>query len=132
MLGCGVGDSANPPVVDQEPARFELAIADRNVDGGDRTLRVLQGQQIELVWTVDEPVTIHVHGYDLELALEPGSDRVQSFLADATGRFAITAHGFVKAASDGHAHDHESDPHHGPSKDAELEPTLLYLEVHPR
>jgi hypothetical protein len=132
VLGCGAGDSANPPVADQEPARFELSIADRNVGDGERTLRVLQGQQIEFIWSVDEPVTIHVHGYDLELALEPGSARVQSFVADATGRFAVTAHGFAKAASDGHAHDHGSDHDHGPSVDAETEPTLLYLEVHPR
>jgi hypothetical protein len=132
MLGCGAGDLADPPVGDQEPARFELAIADRTIEGGVRTLRVLRGQQIELVWSVHEPVTIHVHGYDLELALEPGATRVQSFVADATGRFAITAHGFAKAAPDGHAHDQESDPHHRSSSDAETEPTLAYLEVHPR
>ena len=131
-LGCGVGDSANSPVADQEFARFELSIADRSVAGGERTLRVLQGQQIELVWSVSEPVTVHVHGYDLELALEPGSAQVQRFVADATGRFSVTAHGFAKPASDGHAHDDGADHNHGSIKDPEAEPTLVYLEVHPR
>lgn len=131
--GCSRDDSADTaPATEPEAVRFDVAIVDGDVDGGDRTLRILQGQQVELAWTVDAPVTVHVHGYDLELKLEPGRPRVQRFVAHATGRFPVTAHGFAKEASAGHAHDHESDHVHDSGQDEAAEPTLVYLEIHPR
>ena len=92
--------------------RIELAIQNRSLGIKDNTLRVTEGNTIELVWTTDEAVELHLHGYDIELNVPETEPAVMTFEAHATGRFPITSHGF---GSDDH----------GPQ-------TLLYLEVHPR
>ena len=115
--GAAEGAASEPPA-----ARFELSISNRTVKSPE-TLRVVQGQLVELVWTSDQPVTVHVHGYDLEFEVEPGMSRSQTFIAEVTGRFPVTVHGLREAAEAAHAdHPHTPDSH---------ELTLVYLEVHP-
>lgn len=92
--------------------RIELAIQNRSLGIEDSTLRVTEGNRIELVWTTDEAVELHLHGYDIELNVLESEPAVMAFEAHATGRFPITSHGF---GDDDHGHQ-----------------TLLYLEVHPR
>ena len=92
--------------------RIELAIHNRSLDIEENTLRVTEGDKIELVWTTDEAVELHLHGYDIELDVPVAEPAVMAFEAYATGRYPITSHGFG-----GHDHGHQ---------------TLLYLEVHPR
>ena len=92
--------------------RIELAIENRSLQLQDDTLRVTEGDTVELVWTTDEDVELHLHGYDIELNVSTDAAAVMAFEAHATGRFPITSHGF------GDSHDGHQ--------------TLLYLEVHPR
>jgi hypothetical protein len=95
-----------------EPAgtrSFDLAISGGRLASGARTLRVQQGDQVSLRWTSDRPITLHLHGYDLELEIEPGVAAAMQFEARATGRFPVEIH----QPGGRHA-------------------TLLYLEVHPR
>jgi methionine-rich copper-binding protein CopC len=89
------------------PRVIDLAIAKRALPPGQRLLRLRQGEEITLRFTTDEPLTIHVHGYDLERAVRPGVASVLIFQAGVAGRFAISMHGA-------------------------REVTLGYLEVHPR
>ncbi len=101
------------------PARtFDLRIEQRRLAGSADTLRVVQGERIELRWTSDEVTTVHLHGYDLETAVSPGAPAAMSFEAYATGRFPIVAHGFGKRGASPTA--------------TRQEKTLLYLEVYPR
>jgi len=93
----------------------QLRIVRRRIENGGGTLRFTVGDGIVLRWTTDEATTVHLHGYDLTLALEPGVERRMRFRADATGRFPIGAHGFG------------GDVANGPHREA----VLLYLEVHP-
>ncbi len=81
---------------------------------GDNVARVTQGDAVTLRWSTDEAVSVHLHGYDLELAIAPGAPTEMNLEAFATGRFPVTSHGFG-----GHGHD-------------DMETVLLYLEVHPR
>ena len=104
-------DTARAGDASPELQRFVLEIRDRAVQHDGDVIRVTQGQQVELVWTSDEPVQLHLHGYDIEFDVEPGTATSRSFKAHATGRFPITSHGFGD-----HQHGHQ---------------TLLYLEVHP-
>ncbi|MGH8496562.1 MAG: hypothetical protein ACREVN_10560 [Gammaproteobacteria bacterium] len=90
--------------------RIEIAIEQRAVADDARVVRVTQGDRLELVWTTDETVQLHLHGYDIELEVTPDVPAVMSLTAHATGRFPVTSHGF----GGGHGHD-----------------TLLYLEVYP-
>jgi len=75
-----------------------------------RVIAVRHGDDVTLRWTADKPTEIHLHGYDLAVNLRPGAPTPMHFTAKSAGRFAIEAHGL------------------GPS----MEPTLGYLEVHPR
>jgi hypothetical protein len=95
---------------------LHLRIAARKVQNAPDAIRVMAGDRIELRWTTDEATTVHVHGYDLELRLDPAAERTLRIEATATGRFPISAHGFG-AATD---------------KRAQREVVLVYLEVHPR
>lgn len=95
------------------PRIIELRISDGNIVG-EGTIRISQGEDVELRWTTDEPLDIHLHGYDIEKMLVPGEDAGMNFKAYATGRFPITVHG-----SPG-SHDH-----------GDGERTLAYLEVYP-
>ncbi len=95
---------------------FELRIEKGKLAPGAKTLRAVEGEQVTLRWVSDEPTTVHLHGYDVELALVPETPRTMSFQAYATGRFPITLHGGARAGRPG----------------AHKERTLLFLEVHPR
>jgi hypothetical protein len=77
---------------------------------------VKQGDTVTLRWTADEPVAIHLHGYEIEKTIKPEAPTVFSFKVHATGRFSITAHGFGAQAHGGG---------HGDT-------VLIYLEVLPR
>jgi hypothetical protein len=57
---------------------------------------------------------LHLHGYDIELKVEPGRAAEMAFTAHATGRFPVSVH--VPAAGGGHTHD----------------PPLIHVEVQPR
>lgn len=102
----GAPDEGDPGV-----HRFSLEIRDRHVQIEGNVIRVNRGDRVELAWTADERVTLHLHGYDLEFEVVPGEPAVREFEAHATGRFPVTSHGFGD----------EHGGHH----------TLLYLEVYP-
>ena len=92
--------------------RIDVTIEQRKIKG-ENVIRVTQGEIVELVWHVDEPASLHLHGYDIEFEVAPDEPTVIRLTAHATGRFPVTSHGF----GGGHDHGHA---------------TLLYLEVYPR
>jgi len=92
-----------------EPRVIELRIDGGVLPADRRVIRVAQGDELTLRWTTDAPVTLHLHGYDVERRVLPGTPTTMTFRARATGRFPITIH--------------------GPQKGGEA--TLGYLEVHP-
>jgi hypothetical protein len=95
-----------------QPLRFTIAVKARLVEPAMRTLRARQGDSIELAFSTDEPLELHLHGYDLTLRVEPGKAAALKFQAKLAGRFPIEAH-----AAPGAKHRHAN---------------LLYLEVYPR
>lgn len=96
------------------PREVALSIARRKPEGGVRTVRVARGEVIALRVRADEAMTIHIHGYDVELRVEPGATAAVTLTAAIVGRFPVTAH-----------------LHGAPAGRKAPEPTLLYLEVHP-
>ena len=109
---CGVVHAQSPEAASQV---IQLKIMAGKVlgpmvdDAG--VVRISEGQDVDIRWVTDSPLEIHLHGYDIETKLEPGSETGMEFNAYATGRFPITVHG---------SHDH-----------GEGERTLAYLEVYP-
>jgi FtsP/CotA-like multicopper oxidase with cupredoxin domain len=116
VIGLVLGLAAPTPVKAQgagqtagEGRRFEVEFRNGHVASGLRTLRAMRGDRVEISWTSDRPVTLHLHGYDIEVTVGPGSPQSMIFTAYATGRFPIEAH--------------ESTGAHR---------TLIHVEVHPR
>jgi hypothetical protein len=92
-----------------EPRVIELALREGRLPERQRVITVRQGDDVTLAWTTDRPVTLHLHGYDLETKATPGTPVSMRFVARATGRFPIEMHGAQGAHT-----------------------VVGYLEVHPR
>jgi FtsP/CotA-like multicopper oxidase with cupredoxin domain len=91
------------------PKVFELTIVNGRVPATGNTIRVKKGDDVELRWSSDRPMSLHLHGYDIERRVAPQSPVTMTFKARLTGRFPVSEHG--------HGGRHER--------------ALLYLEVHP-
>jgi len=95
---------------------FDLHIERGRLPENMRTIRVKQGDVVKLRCTSDRRQTLHLHGYDIELRVEPGAVADLTFTARATGRFPLHVHGPAER-SGSHAHE---------------EPPLATIEVYPR
>jgi hypothetical protein len=92
--------------------RQRKAHAERRVPPAQRVLRATEGERVELRWSADEPLALHLHGYDIETRVAPGKPAVTAFAARLTGRFPVAIH-----AEGGSKHRHGA---------------LLHVEIHPR
>jgi hypothetical protein len=96
----------------QAPVRkFDIPIAERRVPQAQRVLRATEGERIELRWTSDEALVLHLHGYDIEAIVAPGRPAVMAFTARLTGRFPVAIH------AEGTKHRHRA---------------LVHVEIYPR
>lgn len=86
---------------------MEIRLAGGKPVGAD-VVRLIQGETVTFEWQSDTAMELHLHGYDIEIMLQPGTSVTTPFRAHASGRFPLTSHG----AGHGHA-------------------ALLYIEVHP-
>ena len=81
-----------------------------------RLIRVKQRDVVKLRWGTDQPLTLHLHGYDIEQKVEAGTIAEMKFTARATGRFPVHLHDARERAG--------SHSHH--------EPPLVLIEVYPQ
>jgi len=88
---------------------FDLTIDHGRLSGGQDTIRVHQGDSVVLRWHSDRPITLHLHGYEIETRVFPGAAAETRFEAAATGRFPVHVH----------------------ASNARSETVLVYLEVYP-
>lgn len=88
---------------------FDIALTAGRAPQGYDTVRVQRGDEVELRWTSDRNIAVHLHGYDIEVRVSPGTTAVMAFRARIAGRFPVSEHA------------------HG----ARHERPLFYLEVHP-
>ncbi len=93
---------------------FDLKIERGSVPANMRLIRVKQGDSVTLRFTSDRPIALHLHGYDIEKKVEPGSVAEMKFSARATGRFPVEVHA---KAGGGSAHG---------------EAALVQIEVYPQ
>jgi hypothetical protein len=82
---------------------YALTIANGRVPDNMRLIRVKQNDVVKLEWRTDKPLTVHLHGYDIEQELKPGTVTEMTFTARATGRFPVEPH-IGRTPSGGHAH----------------------------
>jgi hypothetical protein len=93
-----------------EPQVIERVIRGGALPRGQQVIRVRQGDDVTLRWTADQVLVLHLHGYDIEAKVAPGTPATMRFHARAAGRFPIEVH----------------------AEKSGRESTLAYLEVHPR
>lgn len=103
-------DSA-APAENGNVRRFDLPITGGALAADKRRIRVNQGERVELRWTSDRPLVLHLHGYDIEARVAPDSPATMQFLAKASGRFPVEIHGGSHGGSHG---------------------VVLYFEVYPK
>src|SRR4051794_31826526 len=60
---------------------FRLVIGGQRVTNGPTVLDATRGDAITLVVSADRPGTIHLHGYERLLPVQPGSDATLAFTA---------------------------------------------------
>ena len=95
---------------------FDIKIERGRVPDTKQLIRVNEGDVVKLRWTSDQPLILHLHGYDIEKRIAAGAVTVLAFTAYATGRFPIHVHAQGTAVG-GHAHE---------------DAPLTIIEVYPR
>ena len=83
---------------------FDINIERGRVPDTMRLIRVSEGDVVRLRWTSDQPLVLHLHGYDIEKRIAAGAVTELVFTAYATGRFPIHIHE-QGAGAGGHAHE---------------------------
>lgn len=71
---------------------IDVRIENRRMVSPERFIRVTHEDMVELRITTDEPVELHLHGYDIVLVVEPGTTGSMVVDAHSAGRFPITNH----------------------------------------
>jgi hypothetical protein len=71
---------------------FTIAVNAGQVVSGGGVLRVKQGAAVVIRVTSDRADELHLHGYDLELALPAGKPGALAFTADKAGHFDLELH----------------------------------------
>jgi hypothetical protein len=88
---------------DAAEVTYAMTIANGRVPDNMRLIRVKQNDVVKLEWSTDKPMSVHLHGYDIEQEVKPGTVTEMTFTARATGRFKVEPH-IGKTPSGGHAH----------------------------
>ena len=71
---------------------FELRLEQGQVPYNMRLIRVHEGDVVRLRCTADQLLVLHLHGYDIERTVTPGTVTELRFTARATGRFPVHVH----------------------------------------
>ena len=95
---------------------FDIKIERGCVPDTMRLIRVNEGDVVKLRFESDQPIVLHLHGYDVEERVAVDAITELAFTAYATGRFPI--HDHTQGAGSG-GHTHEDAP-------------LAIIEVYPR
>ena len=115
LIGCVALFPVSNAHAQSAEVTFDLKIEKGRVAQNMRLMRVKQGDAVRLRWSTDRAIDLHLHGYDIEIKVEPGKTTDMAFTARATGRFPIEEH---KSDARG-AHSHGEAP-------------LARIEVYPR
>ena len=112
LLGACAAAGLDQTLLADEPGEkaFNLSLRNGRLESKNNTLRVRRGERVELRFSTDRPIQLHLHGYNIEAGASPESPATISFTADIPGRFPVSEHAHGKA-------------HH--------DRVVLYLEVHP-
>ena len=78
------------PAVGPQDRTFDVSIEGSEMSPDE--ISVNEGDRVTLHISSDEQMEVHVHGYDVEREVGPGSTAKLHFEADLTGQFEIEDH----------------------------------------
>ncbi|XVQ89299.1 hypothetical protein ACQP2K_18335 [Microbispora siamensis] len=78
---------------DSDVKEITVTIAGRKVTPPPGRIEVTKGQTVRITVTSDAADEAHLHGYDKEADLKPGTPASIEFVADETGLFEMETHG---------------------------------------
>jgi len=81
-----------PAPSDPHPRTYRLTISDKHLDSGPHVLPAIQGDPITIIITADHAGTLHIHGYEKEIALAPNQESTLAFTAERAGLYEIDFH----------------------------------------
>jgi hypothetical protein len=110
-----IGAGLATPGAQAAELTFALRIENGHVPANMRLIRVQQGDVVKLQCSADRRAIVHLHGYDIEKDVAPGTVTELMFTANLTGRFQVHLH-----------------PGKGGSGEPAHEETLVNIEVYPR
>src|SRR5262249_35641433 len=76
--------SARSAAAEAAEVTYALTIANGRIPDNMRLIRVKQNDVVKLEWRTDKPLSVHLHGYDIEQELKPGTVTEMTFTARAT------------------------------------------------
>ncbi|WP_327045865.1 hypothetical protein OG320_30030 [Microbispora sp. NBC_01189] len=86
-------DAATDAPADADVKEIDVTISGRKVTPPPGRIEVDKGQRVRITVTGDAADEAHLHGYDKEAELKPGTPAVIEFTADQTGLFEMETHG---------------------------------------
>ena len=86
-------ESAAAAPADSAVKEITVTIAGRTVTPPPGRIEVTKGQTVRITVTGDAADEAHLHGYDKEAELQPGTPASIEFVADQTGLFEMETHG---------------------------------------
>ncbi|AQT76423.1 hypothetical protein [Streptomyces sp. fd1-xmd] len=81
-----------PPGQEQADRTVSITVRDGKVSPAPARTELRRGERVALRVTSDRADTLHVHGYDKELALPAGQEATLILTADRTGLFEVETH----------------------------------------
>ena len=88
-----------------DPEEVEISVSLQDKQMTPETVRVGQNDTVTLKIESDAPGSLHLHGYDLEREVGPGTVSEFVFVADATGRYRFAFHPGAPGSHGGGSHE---------------------------
>ncbi|MBE3015845.1 hypothetical protein IL992_42785 [Microbispora sp. NEAU-D428] len=85
-------ESAAAAPAESAVKEITVTVAGRKVTPPPGRIEVTKGQTVRITVTSDAADEAHLHGYDKEAALQPGTPASIEFVADQTGLFEMETH----------------------------------------
>lgn len=84
--------AAATPAAAPGPHRIDVVLKDGSFVGSSDTLQVRQGEDVELQFSSDRPLTLHLHGYEVMAQAGGPEPGILAFKAELAGRFPVHEH----------------------------------------
>ncbi|MET0764677.1 MAG: hypothetical protein ABWY29_07405 [Blastococcus sp.] len=92
LAAVGTTPEAEPPSSHPAGQHIQVQVAGGQISGNTGRVPVPVGEHVTLTITSDVADDVHVHGYDLEAALTPGTPADLAFDATVPGVFEVELH----------------------------------------